>query len=269
MHLLIFGLGFTTRRLAERLHARGWEITATARSGAPGTVLLDSDAAITAIARATHILSSVPPTDGLDPVLTLYTATLATSPAKWLGYLSSTGVYGDADGAWVDETTSLQGRRADRVAADRAWQALRSDTCIFRLPGIYGPGRSALDQISAGRAHRVDTDQCFSRIHVDDVGSAVIASFERGTRGIYNLGDNEPTPGRVVVEYACDLLARSYPPLIAPNSAELSPMARGFYTESRLVSVAKARRELGFTSGFPDYRVGLRACLSGSFLQVR
>lgn len=269
MHLVIFGLGFTARRLAGRLHSRGWQITATTRSRAPGTISLNSEAAAAAIASATHILSSVPPTDGIDPVLTLYAAALVTAPAKWFGYLSSTGVYGDAGGAWVDETAPLRGRRIDRVAADRAWQALRPDVRIFRLPGIYGPGRSALNQIDAATLHRVDTDQRFSRIHADDVGSAIIASFDRGSCGVYNLGDNEPTPSRVVVEYACDLLARPYPPLIAFDSVALSPMARGFYTESRLTSVAKARRELGFIPNYPDYRAGLRSCLSGSFRQVR
>lgn len=267
MHVLIFGLGFTTRRLAERLRARGWQITATARSGAPDTILLDSEATTPAIANATHILSSVPPTNGIDPVLSRYASALETAPARWIGYLSSTGVYGDAGGAWVDESAPLGGRRTDRVIADRAWQTLRPDVRIFRLPGIYGPGRSALDQIDVEKAHRMDTDQCFSRIHVDDIGTAVMASFERGGSGVYNLGDDEPTPGRVVVEYACDLLACPYPPLVAPNSPTLSPMARGFYTESRLVSVAKARRELGFIPTFPNYRAGLRSCLPGSFLQ--
>ncbi len=267
MHLLIFGLGFTTRRLAQRLRARGWRITATARSGAADTVMLDSAEAEAAIAGATHILSSVPPTDGIDPVLIRHSAALKNAPARWLGYLSSTGVYGDTGGAWVDETAEVGGRRADRVAADRAWQALRCEVRVFRLPGIYGPGRSAVDQIRTGRAYRVDTDQCFSRIHADDIGTAVIASFERGLSGVYNLGDGEPAPGRVVVEYACDLLGRTYPPLVGTNSESLSPMARGFYTESRLVSVAKARRELNFIPEFPDYRAGLRSCLSGSFSQ--
>ena len=269
MHLLIFGLGFTTGRLAQRLRARGCKITATSRSGAPGTILLDSDEAAVAIAAATHILSSVPPTDGIDPVLFRHAAVLVSSPARWIGYLSSTGVYGDTDGAWIDETAAMGGRRTDRVVADQAWQALRPDVRIFRLPGIYGPGRSAVDQIRLGKAHRVDTDQVFSRIHADDVGTAVLTSFERGASGVYNLGDDEPTPGRVVVEYACDLLAQPYPSLISANSPELSPMARGFYTESRRVSVVKARRELGFIPSFPNYRAGLRACLSGSFHPVQ
>lgn len=261
MHLLIFGLGFSTRRLADRLRGRGWQITATARSGAAGTVPLDSPALLTAIGSATHILSSVPPSTGVDPVLVRYATPLAAAPAHWLGYLSSTGVYGDTGGAWVDENAPVGGRRGDRIAADRAWQALRPDVRVFRLPGIYGPGRSAIDQIRAGKAHRVDAHQRFSRIHVDDIGTAVIQSFDRGAPGVYNLGDDEPTSGRAVVEHACDLIGAVYPPLIAPDSPAMSPVARGFYTESRCVAVGKARRELGFTPAFQTYRAGLRACL--------
>ena len=261
MHLLIFGLGYTARRLADRLRADGWRITATSRSGAEGTVALDSPAIAAAIASASHILSSVPPAGGVDPVLSQHAAALAAAPARWLGYLSSTGVYGDTGGAWVDETAALGGRRVDRIAADRAWQALRPDVRVFRLPGIYGPGRSALDAVRAGTAHRVEAPgQRFSRIHVDDIGTAVIASFARGRAGVYNLADHEPAAGRTVVEYACDLLGRPYPPLIAPDSADLSPMARGFYTESRVVAAGTARRELGFVPAFTDFRAGLRAC---------
>ncbi len=262
MHLLIFGLGYTAGRLARRLAATGWRITATTRSGAAGTVALDSAATAAAIATATHILSSVPPSHGGDPVLIHHAAALAETPARWIGYLSSTGVYGDTGGAWVDETAALGGRRADRIAADRAWRALRPDVHTFRLPGIYGPGRSALDALRAGTAHRVDApSQYFSRIHVDDIGSAVIRSIEHGGPGIYNLADREPATGRAVVEYAADLAGLPYPPLIAPDSPHLSPMARGFYTESRRVAAGKAARELRFSPAHPDFRAGLRACL--------
>lgn len=264
MHLLIFGLGFTATRLAARLRSDGWQITATSRSGAAGTVLLDAPAVRAALATASHILSSVPPVAGSDPVLNQYGKVLASAPAKWIGYLSSTGVYGDAGGAWVDETAALGGRRRDRIAADCAWRALRPDVHIFRLPGIYGPGRSALDQVLAGRAHRVDAhDQRFSRIHADDIGSALLRSFACNLPGVYNLADAEPAAGRSVVEYACDLLARPYPPLIPPDSLHLSEIARGFYLESRLVATRKAQRDLGFNPSFPDYRAGLRACLGG------
>ncbi len=262
MHLLIFGLGYTATRLARRVRQLGGRVTATSRSGTAATALLDSPAVGAAIGAASHILSSVPPVAGVDPVLELYAGALASAPAQWVGYLSSTGVYGDTGGAWVDETAAIGGRRHDRIAADRAWQVLRPDVHIFRLPGIYGPGRSAIDQVRAGTAHRVDAPgHRFSRVHVDDIGAAIVQSFETRTSGIYNLGDAVPAEGRLVVEYACDLLGAPYPPLIAHDSAHLSPMARGFYTESRLIATGKARRELGFTPTFVDYRAGLRACL--------
>ncbi len=260
MHLLIFGLGYTAGRLARRLTADGWQVTATSRSGADGTVALDSREVVTAIATTTHVLSSVPPADGVDPVLARHAAALAASPARWVGYLSSTGVYGDSGGAWIDESAPLGGRRHERVAADRAWAALRPDVRIFRLPGIYGPGRSAVDQVRAGTARRVDAPgHRFSRIHVDDIVAALCLSFDHGPPGIYNLADETPAEGRHVVEYACDLLGGPYPPLILP--AALPPVARGFYSERRVVAAGKARRLLGFAPRFADYRAGLRACL--------
>ena len=262
MHLLIFGLGYTAKRLAERVRRHGGRVTATTQSGMAGTYTLDRPQVLAAICSSTHILSSVPPAAGVDPVLARHASRLAASPAAWIGYLSSTGVYGDCGGAWVDEDAALHGRRLDRIAADRAWQALRSDIRIFRLPGIYGPGRSAVDQVRAGTAHRVDApNQRFSRIHVDDIGSAILKSFQSGSSGIFNLADAAPAAGRAVVEYACDLVGAAYPPLIGLDSPELTPMARGFYTESRLVAAGKAQRELGFTPRFADFRAGLRACL--------
>ena len=261
MRLLIFGLGYTAARLARRIRDGGGTVVATSRSGTSGTVPLDSPALDGAIAQATHILSSVPPTEGTDPVLARYGGALAAAPARWIGYFSSTGVYGDTGGAWVDEAAPLGGRRTDRIAADRAWQALRVDVRVFRLPGIYGPGRCALDQVLCGTAHRVDApSQRFGRIHVDDIGTAVVRSFATSA-GVFNLADAVPAAGAAVVEYACDLLGRPYPPLIARDSAGLSPVARGFYSESRLIATGKARRVLGFNPRFPDYRAGLRACL--------
>lgn len=261
MRLLVFGLGYTARRLAERLRPRGWEVTATSRSGTPGTLALGSDAVVRALATATHILSSVPPAAGGDPVLADHAARLAAAPAGWIGYLSSTGVYGDTGGAWVDESAATGGRRHDRVAADQAWQALRADVRVFRLPGIYGPGRSALDAVRAGTAHRVDApDHRFSRVHVDDIVTAVIASFDRGAPGVYNLADDEPATSRRVVDHACDLLGLAPPPLIARDDPRLSPAARGFYSERRLVTAAKAARQLDFVPRYPSFREGLRAC---------
>lgn len=260
-HLLIFGLGYTASHLAQRLTARGWAVTATTRDGRDGTLRFDNSAAVLAALRtASHILSSVPPIDdGADPVLTAYGEALALAPARWLGYLSSTGVYGDTGGAWVDEGAPLLGRRAGRIAADRAWHTLRSDVRLFRLPGIYGPGRSALDRVAAGQGHRIALpDQIFSRIHVDDIASAIIASFASDATGAFNIADDHPSNQNAVVEEAARLLGLPPPPFAALDS--LSPMARAFYAENRRVANGRAKRLLGWVPAFADYRAGLREC---------
>lgn len=257
-HLLIFGLGYTASRLAAVLRACGWTVTGTSRAALP----LDDPRLVAEIAHATHILSSVPPTGDGDPVLASHGGALRVAPATWVGYLSSTGVYGDSDGAWIDESAALDGRRDARVAADLAWQALRGDVRVFRLPGIYGPGRSALDRVRTGTAHRVAAPeaQVFSRIHVDDIVAGIIASFERGAPGIYNLADAAPASGNAVTEFACDLLGAPYPPLLPVTS--LSPMAQGFYAANRRVAATKMTRDLGVRLSYPDFRSGLRACLA-------
>ena len=263
IHLLIFGLGYTATRLAAAVRASGGGVVACRRQAAPGVLAFDDPAVGAAMARATHILSSVPPAaDGVDPVLLHYGALLAAAEPRWLGYLSSIGVYGDAGGAWVDESAPIgSGRRSARAEADLGWQRLSSAGRVFRLPGIYGPGRSALDRVRAGTASRIDAPgHLFSRIHVDDIVTAVIASFERGGPGIYNLADDEPTPGNVVIEYACDLLGIDWPPLQPLATATLSPMSRGFYAENRRVSALKMQRELGIRLRYPSYRCGLLAC---------
>jgi nucleoside-diphosphate-sugar epimerase len=215
------------------------------------------------IASASHILSSVPPAaDGSDPVLVAHGAALASAPAQWLGYLSSTGVYGDARGAWVDESAPLRGRRSGRLAADEAWQALHPAARVFRLPGIYGPGRSALDRLRQGPVARIDLPgHVFSRIHVDDIVSAMIASLSQGGPGIYNLSDNEPAPGEAVTAHAARLLGLAVSPLQSLEQAPLSPMGRAFYGECRRVANGKMTRDLRFELRYPDYRAGLLACL--------
>ncbi|WP_076073209.1 NAD(P)-dependent oxidoreductase [Sphingomonas montana] len=256
--LLIFGLGYTATRLADRLSHEGWHIAATRRTATANTIAFDDEPVVRAeIAAATHILSSVPPTDGRDPVLDRYGPALLRT--RWLGYLSSTGVYGDAAGAWVDETAPVgTGRRNARAAADLAWQTLPGAQ-IFRLPGIYGPGRSALDRVREGRAHRIDLpDQVFSRVHVDDIVAGVLAGMD-GPPGVYNLADDQPSSQNAVIEAACDLLGVPWPVLQSLDAANLSPMARGFYAENRRVANGKAKRVLGWRPAFPNYRAGLRA----------
>lgn len=253
--LLIFGMGYSARRIAERARACGWSVVGTTRVGADGTLPFDDgDAVVRALARATHVLSSVPPKDDADPVLERYGAAIAAR-GPWLGYLSSTGVYGDAGGAWVDETAPLGGRRPARRSADRAWLAMGAR--VFRLPGIYGPGRSALDRVAAGTAHRVALpDQVFSRIHVDDLATGVVAGFD-APAGAYNLADDMPSSQDDVMAFAAGLLGLPPPPVVALET--LSPMARGFYAENRRVANGKARRGLDWTPRYPDYRAGLRA----------
>ncbi len=261
-HLLIFGLGYTTGHLAAALRHDGWRITATRREATDDALAFADAAAVrAAIAAATHILSSVPPAGDADPVLAAYGAEIADASARWIGYLSSTGVYGDTGGAWVDESAPIGGgRRSARAEADRAWLALRNDVRLFRLPGIYGPGRSALERVAEGRAHRIDLpDQVFSRVHVDDIVAGVIASLSHGPPGAYNLADDRPASQNAVIEYACDLLGREWPPLATLDQAGLSPMARAFYAENRRVANRKAKRLLGWTPRYPDYRAGLGA----------
>lgn len=260
--MLIFGLGYSAARLAARLEARGWSIAGTTRDGRSGSLRFDDEGAVrTAIAAADHILSSVPPQGDADPVLARYGEALALAPAQWVGYLSSTGVYGDTGGAWVDESAPVgSGRRTARAEADQAWQGLRGDMRVFRLPGIYGPGRSALDRVREGRAHRIDlADQIFSRVHVDDIVNGVIASFA-GPPGVYNLADDAPCSQNAVIEGACDMLGLPWPPLQSLDEAGLSPMARGFYAEKRRVANGKAKRELNWTLAFPTWREGLADC---------
>jgi nucleoside-diphosphate-sugar epimerase len=257
---LIFGLGYTAGRIADRLRAEGWAVEATGSAG--NLDFADGDAVRAAIGRASHILSSVPPVSGQDPVLVHYGAALRQAPACWTGYLSSTGVYGDAGGGWVDESAPTGfGRRQARTEADADWQALRADARVFRLPGIYGPGRSALDRVAEGKAHRIDLPgQLFSRVHVDDIVSGVIASFG-GPPGVYNLSDDLPCHQNRVIEAASELLGREPPPLQTMEEAALSPQARAFYAENRRVANGKAKRLLGWRPIYADYRAGLRACM--------
>ncbi len=237
--------------LASRLRGAGWHVVGTGRGG---TIDFgDDDAVRRELTAATHVLSSVPPVDGLDPVLERY---VAGESARWLGYLSSTGVYGDAGGAWVDESAPTgTGRRTARAAADAAWLAIGAR--VFRLPGIYGPGRSALDRVAEGRAHRTGlAGQVFSRAHVDDIVTGVIAGFD-GPPGAYNLADDFPASQDAVVSFAAHLLGLPPPPLVA--LADLPPMARGFYAENRRIAAGKAKRLLGWTPRYRDYRAGLRS----------
>ncbi len=268
MHLLVFGPGYTAARFIAAFTAAhpSAGITIVRSRAHDGALTLDSPALPQAIADATHILSSVPPAsaDGEDPVLAAHGAALAHAAAGWVGYLSSSGVYGDTGGAWVDEATPLAGRRAGRLAADEAWTALHPQARIFRLPGIYGPGRSAIDRLRQGPVARIDKPgHVFSRIHVDDIVAALMASLTRGASGIYNIADDMPAPGEAVTAHAARLLGLPVPPLEPLASATLSPMGRAFYAECRRVANGKMTRELGIKLRYPTYVEGLEACLQG------
>jgi nucleoside-diphosphate-sugar epimerase len=263
MHLLVLGLGYTAARFAAAFEARGGRVTAVRSRPGPGVLTLDDRALPAAIAAATHILASVPPpADGDDPVLVAHREPLAAAPARWVGYLSSTGVYGDAQGAWVDESSPLKGRRSGRLAADLDWQALHPQSRVFRLPGIYGPTRSALDRLRQGPVARIDLPgHVFSRVHVDDIVGAMLASLSHGGPGVYNLADDEPAPGEAVTAYAAQLLGLPASPLVPLEKAQLSPMGRAFYGECRRVANGKMTRDLRYQLRYPDYRSGLAACL--------
>lgn len=258
-HLFIFGLGYSARHIAARATALGWRVSATGSAGQ--YAFADEAQVLRALATATHALSSVPPDreTGRDPVLDRYGPALGDGLR--LGYLSSTGVYGDTKGAWVDESALTgTGRRVARADCDAAW--LARGAFVFRLPGIYGPGRSAFERIASGTANRIDLPgQVFSRVHVEDIASGVMAAMAGDApTGAYNLADDLPASHNAVIEEACRLAGREPPPLQSLGEAGLSPMARGFYAENRRVANGKARRLLGWEPRYPTYREGLLAC---------
>jgi nucleoside-diphosphate-sugar epimerase len=271
--LFIFGLGFSGGEIAHQAKAAGWRVAGTVRGSdkarqlaAEGieTHLFDGSAPLPAdvIGPDSHVLCTIAPGTVGDPALR--TCTPALRAARWLGYLSTTGVYGDHGGGWVDETTPAnpsQPRSLERLGAEHAWQALGAT--IFRLPGIYGRGRSAIDQVKAGTARRIDKPgQVFSRIHVEDIAATVLAALAHPSPGaIYNVADDLPASTADVIAYACELLGVAAPPLVpwAEIAPTLSAMARSFYAENRRVRNDRIKRELGVTLRYPTYREGLLA----------
>ena len=259
MKLLVFGLGYTARALVRQLGSK-WEIASTSRG--EGGPLLPGDG----FAGVTHILVSIPPGEVGDPALSACADDIAElKDLHWLGYLSTTGVYGTRDGGWVHERSELRpssARARRRVAAEQGWLALGAH--VFRLAGIYGPGRSAFDALRAGTARRIDAgSQVFSRIHVDDIASVLLTSIARPRPGaIYNVCDDEPAAQEVVVAHAAGLLGVEPPPLVPLAAADLSPMARSFYADDKRVSNALIKQELGVALAYPSYREGLAAILA-------
>ena len=283
--LFCFGYGFTASALGALLGPEGWSLAGTCRLPEGCRVLTDMgvDAVLfsreaplqdpaRSLADATHLLLSIPPDADGDPALDCHgTDIAAIEGLEWIGYLSTTGVYGDTGGAWVDENAPLaptgeRGRR--RVEAERGWLALGGKhglaVHVFRLAGIYGPGRSALAAVRRGEAKRIaKPGQVFSRIHVADIAQVLAASIAKPRAGaIYNVCDDEPAPAADVVAHACALLGVAPPPLTPLEDADLSPMARSFYADNRRVSNALIKSELGITLRSPDYRAGLATLLA-------
>jgi nucleoside-diphosphate-sugar epimerase len=272
--LVIFGSGYCGGAVAELAVARGWRVGAMLRNpDAPrpaGVGMADAGA----LARATHLLVTAPPTEGGDPCLAAHAAAIAAAPGlRWIGYLSTTGVYGNRDGGWVEETTEpapSSDRTRRRVAAEQAWAGFGGQCAvdIFRLAGIYGPGRSAFDDLRAGTARRTNKPgHCFGRIHRDDIAMGVLVAAAQarapGAR-ILNFADDEPTESATVLEEAARLLGIDPPPAIPFQTAwaTMSPMARSFWAENRKVSAARTKVALGISWRYPTYREGLRAILS-------
>ncbi|MCB2114889.1 MAG: SDR family oxidoreductase [Rhodobacteraceae bacterium] len=279
--LLSFGHGYSAAALTRRL-GRGWRVIGTTRRPEKALRLRNEgleahlwpgDELAPAIREATHILVSIAPDAAGDPVLVHHAHALAADVPNllWLGYLSTTGVYGDHAGGWVDEETPLDPttqRGRQRVLAETQWQALaeraRLPLHIFRLAGIYGPGRGPFEKVRSGTARRiVKPGQYFSRIHVDDIAAVLAASIARPAPGsIYNVADDDPSPPEDVLAEAARLLGLPIPPEVAFDEAEMTPLARSFYAESKRVRNDRIKERLGVTLAYPDYRSGLGQLLA-------
>lgn len=277
MNLFCFGLGYCADYLSAKLIKQGWQVSATCRtsekvavleaSGIRPVLLSGKKVTVTDLGKADHILISVPPEqDGSDPVINFAEAALAAlqDQIKWVGYLSTTGVYGDHQGAWIDEETPaglLSERGQRRVAAEAQWAATGLPMHYFRLAGIYGPGRNSLRALQNGTARRVvKQGQVFSRIHLADITRILEASMANPNAGrAYSVCDDTPAPPQDVVTYAAELMGVSPPALQDFATAELSPMARSFYGENKRIRNNRIKEELGVSLEYPDYRAGLSA----------
>ena len=297
-YLFSFGLGYTERALSRSLFSKcwgpdgelletdcDWSIGGTTRLAAGAAALRErhyravrfsgrysTTALLQALEDTTHVLHSIPPDEHGDPVLNVFRKDIARLPTlEWIGYLSTVGVYGDQEGAWVDEEAPVapnSERTHARAEAETAWLAFGAEigvpVQIFRLAGIYGPGRSAFEKLRDGTARRiVKPGQVFSRIHVEDIVTVLEASIARPRAGaIYNVADDEPAPPDEVIAYAAELLGVPPPPAVPFEEADLSPMARSFYQGTRRIGNKRIKSELGVTLRYPNYREGLAALLS-------
>ncbi len=285
--LFCFGYGYTCDYLGHELLQRGggvWQLAGTTRDPekrialrARGTQahIFDEENPLAdpfhALEGTTHVVISTPPDDEGDAAFLVHAQDLLRIPTiEWVGYLSTTGVYGDREGGWVDENSELRPtsrRGSRRVRAEEQWLSLQKSNGlpvhIFRLAGIYGPGRSALDSVRAGVARRINKPgHAFARIHVEDIVQTLVASMARPSPGaIYNVCDDEPAPSHEVIAYACELLGQAPPPLVEFDDANLAPITRSFYMDNRKVRNERIKSELGVKLKYPDFKSGLRGCL--------
>jgi nucleoside-diphosphate-sugar epimerase len=283
--LFCFGYGYTCDYLGHEAMRRGWRVRGTVRDSDKRKALkergvevslFDSETPLTdplfVLEGVTHLLISTPPDDDGDPVFLAHAADIVKAPSiEWVGYLSTTGVYGDRQGEWVDEESEIRPsskRGSRRARAEEQWMSLCEHSGLpvhfFRLAGIYGPGRSALDSVRAGVARRINKPgHAFSRIHVEDIVQVLMASMDRPRPGAaYNLADDLAAPSHEVIQYACELIGSMPPPLIPFEEADMSPMALSFYKDNKRVKNERIKSELGVQLKYPDYRAGLQACLA-------
>jgi len=284
--LFCFGYGYTCDYLAHELMGRGsWTVSGTTRdpdkkaflrSKGVKAYLFDYEHPLGdpyfILDGTTHLLISTPPDDRGDPTFAMHAADLVRIPTlEWVGYLSTTGVYGDRAGGTVDEQSEIRPnskRGSRRVRAEEEWYSLLQNynfpLHIFRLAGIYGPGRSALDSVRAGVARRINKPgQVFNRIHVEDIVQVLLASMAKPNPGAaYNLADDDPVPSWEVITYACELLGLTPPPIIPYNEADMAPITRSFYNDNKRVLNNRIKQELGVTLKYPDFRKGIDACLA-------
>ncbi len=273
--LLSLGHGYSAQALAARLIPLGWSVIGTTRDPAQMAVLEQAGAEpflwpadlAPALARASHILISAAPDGSGDPFLHAALDTLRRAKPAWVGYLSTTAVYGDHQGGWVDETTPVKPqslRAVQRVLAERQWLATRLPVHIFRLAGIYGPGRGPFEKVRDGSARRIiKPGQVFSRIHVADIAATLLASIRNPNPGaVYNVCDDDPAPPQDVLSHAAALLGLPEPPAVPYADADMTPMAHSFYAESKRVRNDRIKSELGVQPAFPSYREGLAALLA-------
>lgn len=283
--LFCFGYGYTSDAVARRVMGEGWAVAGTTRDNDKRRFLRQQgvksylfdyeqplEDPLLFLRDTTHLLISTPPSDEGDPAFLMHAADILKIPSiEWIGYLSSTAVYGDRDGGWVSENAELRPstkRGSRRLRAESQWLSLFRDhgrpVHIFRLAGIYGPGRCALDSVRAGVARRINKPgHAFSRIHVDDIVQTVCASMAKFNPGqAYNVADDLAAPSHEVIKYACEMLGLNCPPLLPYDEADMAPIARSFYNDNKRIDNRRIKDELGVVLKYPNYMEGLKGCLA-------